>query len=103
MSVLIWNKGGNVIMSKAWIALVVLVMVCMIAVTAGCADESPEELVEERCSECHALTTVKVARKTNEEWEATVERMVELGARLSDEQAQEVVDYLSETYGDTVP
>jgi hypothetical protein len=86
-------------MSKVRIASVVLVMVCIIVVAAGCADKSPEELVEERCSECHALTTVKVARKTHEEWEATVERMVELGARLSDEQAQEVVDYLSDTYG----
>jgi hypothetical protein len=91
-------------MSKARVAfVVVLVMVSMIAVMAGCADKSPEELVEERCSECHALTTVKVARKTHDEWEATVERMVELGARLSDQQAEEVVDYLSETYGEAVP
>lgn len=80
-----------------------LVMVSMIAVTAGCVGKSPEELVEERCSEYHTLTTVKVARKTHDEWEATVKRMVDWGARLNDQQVQKVVDYLSETYGDTVP
>ena len=82
--------------------IVVLVMICTIVVMAGCADEPPEKLVEERCAECHALTTVRVARKTHEEWEATVERMVDLGARLNEQQVEEVVDYLSETYGETV-
>jgi competence protein ComEA len=79
--------------------VVVLTSITLIAVTAGCSEKSPETLVEERCSQCHALTIVKTSQKTREGWEATVNRMIELGARLDDQQTQEVIDYLSETYG----
>jgi hypothetical protein len=83
--------------------LVALAFVSVIALAAGCADQSPQGLVEERCTTCHALTTVQTARKTPEEWKSTVERMIGLGARLSDAQAQEVIDYLSDTYGPDTP
>jgi hypothetical protein len=80
--------------------LVLLGLVALIVTSGwGCSRKSPEALVEERCATCHRLTTVKVARKTRQEWEATVSRMVELGARLSNQQAREVIDYLSNTYG----
>jgi cytochrome c5 len=55
-------------------------------------------LLEERCSECHDLGRVERAKKTEEEWKATVERMVGKGAKLSQEEQELVLRYLAETY-----
>jgi hypothetical protein len=82
---------------------VLLGIACLIVLVSGCTSKSPEKLVEEHCTGCHALTTIKVSQKTYEEWEVTVERMIDLGARLNNKQTQEVIDYLSNTYGPESP
>jgi hypothetical protein len=82
-----------------WILVVALGALVAVSVISGCSSESPAQLVEERCVRCHALTIVENSHKSPEEWEATVTRMVQLGAKLSDKQAEAVIDYLSETYG----
>jgi nitrate/TMAO reductase-like tetraheme cytochrome c subunit len=84
--------------SASWVLLVVVSVVALI-VTAGCSQPSAQELVEERCVACHALSVVETARKTPQEWEETVNRMIEKGARLDDQEAEEAIDYLSEAYG----
>jgi hypothetical protein len=38
------------------------------------------------------------ARKTEEEWKATVERMVKKGSKLDQAEQEVVVKYLQETY-----
>jgi nitrous oxide reductase accessory protein NosL len=55
-------------------------------------------LVEERCTECHDLGRVERAMKAEEEWKATVERMVGKGARLNEAEQEVVVQYLAEAY-----
>jgi hypothetical protein len=55
-------------------------------------------LTEERCTKCHDLKRVESAKKTREEWQANVERMVGLGAELDEAEQQAVIDYLAETY-----
>jgi cytochrome c5 len=55
-------------------------------------------LLEERCISCHDLGRVERVRKTEEEWKATVERMVGKGARLSQAEQEQVIQYLAETY-----
>ena len=57
-----------------------------------------EALVQERCTECHDLGRVERAKKTEEEWKATVERMVTLGAQLNQAEQELVIQYLAETY-----
>jgi hypothetical protein len=57
-----------------------------------------KSLVEERCAECHDLGRVEQAMKTEEEWKATVERMVGKGAQLSQEEQTLVIQYLAEAY-----
>jgi cytochrome c-type biogenesis protein CcmH/NrfF len=84
--------------SASWVLLVVVSVVALI-VTAGCSQPSAQELVEERCAVCHALSVVETAQKTPQKWEETVNRMIEKGARLDDQEAEEVIDYLSEAYG----
>jgi cytochrome c5 len=57
------------------------------------------ELLEQRCTPCHGLDLVERANKTAEEWETTVERMRGMGAELTDEEVQILIEYLAETYG----
>jgi hypothetical protein len=68
------------------------------------AEEQPvsidgETLLQERCTECHALSRTTNARKSAEEWESTVTRMVGHGANLNDEEQMVLVEYLAQTYG----
>jgi hypothetical protein len=57
-----------------------------------------EALVSERCTQCHQLARVETAKKTSDEWKATVERMVSLGAQLDEAEQAAVIDYLAEAY-----
>jgi len=55
-------------------------------------------LLQERCTKCHSLDRVEAAKKTADEWKATVERMVGKGAQLSAAEQEALIQYLSETY-----
>jgi hypothetical protein len=83
----------------SWILIVVLGALIVVSAVSGCSSKPPAQLVEERCVGCHAMSIVENSRKSPEEWEATVTRMVQLGTKLSDREAEAVIDYLSETYG----
>jgi len=56
-------------------------------------------LLEERCTTCHNLERTTSARKTRDEWEKTVIRMVSKGAELNEEEQEILIEYLAETYG----
>lgn len=77
----------------------------VVSAAAGCATEQksvvakPETLLDTRCAECHALSRVTGVKKDRAGWEATVERMVRNGARLSEEEKAVLVDYLASKYG----
>ena len=55
-------------------------------------------VVASRCIGCHELNRVTNASYDKEGWQLTVDRMVLVGAQLSDEQVAMVVDYLAEAY-----
>jgi cytochrome c5 len=55
-------------------------------------------LLEERCTRCHNLGRVERAKNTEEEWKTTVERMVDRGAQLNQEEQELVIQYLTEMY-----
>ena len=54
---------------------------------------------ESVCSNCHELSIATDQRKTRADWGETVDRMIGHGAPLSSDQAAQVVDYLTKTYG----
>jgi hypothetical protein len=56
-------------------------------------------LLEERCTTCHSLERTTSVRKSRDEWEQTVIRMVSRGAELNAEEQEILIDYLAETYG----
>ena len=57
-----------------------------------------QSLLQERCTVCHGLGGVERAKKTEEEWKATVERMVGKGAELDEAEQELLIKYLAETY-----
>ena len=56
------------------------------------------DLLEKRCSVCHPSARPKGAKKTAEQWEATVSRMIGKGAKLSTDEKKALVAHLAKTY-----
>lgn len=56
-------------------------------------------LMNERCTVCHTTDRIKKASKTQDEWNATVTRMIGHGAKLTDAEKTVLVAYLAKTYG----
>jgi len=54
-----------------------------------------EALVADRCTPCHDLERVESAGYDAVGWEATVDRMIEKGTTLTDEEKAAVIAYLS--------
>ena len=57
-----------------------------------------QELMQARCSGCHSTNRITSAKKTVDEWGATVDRMINKGAQLNAEEQQILIDYLAENY-----
>ena len=83
---------------------ILLLIVCMGFVLSttptpiACAEPNGANLLEERCSVCHPSSRPKSKQKTPEQWEATVNRMMGKGAKLSDEEKVALLDFLSKTF-----
>jgi competence ComEA-like helix-hairpin-helix protein len=56
-------------------------------------------LVQRACTTCHELIIGSKQRMDRERWTALVEDMVERGAKLSEEETAEVVEYLAANFG----
>jgi cytochrome c5 len=56
-------------------------------------------LLDERCSVCHSANRPKQARKTADQWNTTVSRMIGKGARLTEAEKVVLLNYLGKTYG----
>lgn len=57
--------------------------------------DEEEELIIERCSVCHSVDRVFSADKTEEQWDSTIDRMINLGAEVSDEEKALIIEWLT--------
>lgn len=57
-----------------------------------------EEILKDRCIQCHRLSRVTGASQRAEAWRSTVERMVNYGAVLNTEEFEALVQYLAGMY-----
>ena len=57
------------------------------------ADEV-EALIVDRCSGCHSVDRVFRADKTEAEWAANIDRMVDYGAEVSEDEKQQMIEWL---------
>ena len=61
-------------------------------------DGAGKDLVMRACVKCHNLKIITTKRASEEEWTRSVDNMVNRGAVLSDDEADEVIDYLSHNF-----
>lgn len=54
-----------------------------------------EALIIDRCSACHSVDRVFNADKTAEEWDDNIDRMIDYGAEVSDEEKNLMIDWLT--------
>lgn len=66
-------------------------------------DDPAKPVVEKVCGGCHSFTILSENRATKDHWEEIVEKMVTRGAQGTDEELDEVVDYLSRHFGPDIP
>jgi competence protein ComEA len=82
--------------------LLVVALVTPVAI-ARQAERLPEgkgkATLEKVCAGCHDMDAVTASRYTEMGWKQTVDDMVSRGAEASDEQAVEVVAYLTKYFG----
>ena len=85
----------------------VLMLFCVLLIfvifVSACGSDSGDSLngksvLDERCVECHSLSRVKSAGMSRDEWSRTIDRMLSLGAELSSEERDILLDYLEITY-----
>jgi len=65
------------------------------------ADGAGKPLVEGGCALCHGLDRLVATKRTKEQWQAIVNRMMFFGSPITQDQAATVVDYLASNYGPT--
>jgi hypothetical protein len=58
--------------------------------------DSPKDIIEQKCSTCHSTARVYSTKKSEEEWTNTVDRMISYGAKLSGNDREAIIHYLSE-------
>jgi len=68
------------------------------AVIVTDAAVNAEELMNTRCTTCHALSRVTSKKATIEQWQSIVERMVTKGAVLTEEEQKALIEYLAANY-----
>jgi cytochrome c2 len=57
-----------------------------------------QTIMQQQCSRCHSLNRVKSAHHTAAEWQITVNRMINKGAQLNQQEEQALIDYLAQNY-----
>jgi competence protein ComEA len=63
------------------------------------SDAQDKKLLQNVCGTCHKIEMVTSRHATKEEWHATVEAMVAKGADASDDEFNQIIDYLAKNYG----
>jgi competence protein ComEA len=71
-----------------------------ISAAAQTLPEGPgKATVQKMCTSCHALENVVRARMTKERWGTVVDDMVSRGAQGSDDEIEQVINYLAANFG----
>jgi competence protein ComEA len=79
------------------LATTVLVSVATAAQTLP--DGPGKATVQKMCTPCHGLENVVRARMTKERWGSVVDDMVSRGAQASDDEIDQVINYLAANFG----
>ena len=57
-------------------------------------DVQMEALISEKIGDCHLLNFILSKNKTREEWSATIDRMIQKGAKINPEEKESIIEWL---------
>ena len=63
------------------------------------SDPEAHRLMGRACTKCHAMDRVEGARKSADDWRVTLVDMRERGAQLSDQELEQLVEWLGRVWG----
>ena len=66
-------------------------------------DGPGKALVLRACTKCHVITQTTNQHKDNDEWTATITKMIGYGAVGTDDEFETILTYLTENYGPDTP
>jgi glucose/arabinose dehydrogenase len=99
--------GGRLMRTVLLLPMMLVGLACATNAFSSAKDEqaqSPAEpLFERTCLACHDKAMIFGAVKSKADWQATVERMIALGATATPREAGLIVDFLHRTHGIAVP
>ncbi len=64
----------------------------------GTGDMSARKLINNKCSICHSTTRIFAEKRSRQEWDAIVDRMIRHGAKLDGAEEEAVKGYLLKEY-----
>jgi vacuolar-type H+-ATPase subunit C/Vma6 len=74
---------------------IIIVILLFIAFAIASADNpSPMGILKKKCYTCHNINIVLKAKKTADEWEATLDRMIDYGATIDSDERKILVEFL---------
>jgi len=68
-------------------------------ITTFFSDPEAIRLLNRACTKCHGLEQVQMARKAAEAWRVTLVDMRERGAQVSDQELEQLVEWLARVWG----
>jgi mono/diheme cytochrome c family protein len=68
-------------------------------ITTFFSDPEAFRLMNRACTECHGMEQIQGARKPADDWRVTLVTMRERGAHLSDQELEQLVEWLARVWG----
>jgi competence protein ComEA len=85
-------------------ALITILCLLPVSAFAQLPDSPGKQETQKLCTQCHELERALSLRQDHDAWQATVDKMVSLGLRASDDDLRLVTDYLAKSYpGEPIP
>lgn len=75
----------------------------IVALGVGMPDGPAKDLTVRTCGPCHEPLRVAALRLTRDGWDQVIAKMAALGAKATDAELEQILDYLSEHYKGEVP
>lgn len=89
--------------TREFTLILILTIFALIVVGCGAAEPQPtatpevhpgKALVESRCGTCHGVAQVNNVDYSADIWDTTIDRMIQAGAPVNDEQKELIIEYL---------
>ena len=83
--------------------LLITIMAATIALAFGQEVQLPDgegkKILENKCTTCHGLDQVTENHESKDDWAATVDSMIAMGADVTPEEKAALVEYLAKNFG----